>query len=69
MGLLTAVEILLFDMGEMANDTGRCPICDCEVEIGHTSDCSANALEQAYLAEKGELPVDLVEAYVAAKGE
>lgn len=54
--LLTAVEILLFDLGTMADETGRCPVCDCEGEIGHTSDCSADALERALAAAKGKAP-------------
>lgn len=54
MDFMTAVEILLFDLGTMAEETGRCPICDCEGEVGHASDCSAEAVELALAATKGE---------------
>jgi len=45
--LKTLVEILLNDLSIIAEETGRCPICDGETEQGHTSDCSADALERA----------------------
>jgi len=50
----TLVEILLFDLCTIAEETGRCPICDGETEQGHSSDCSADALEKALAEGEGQ---------------
>jgi len=44
--LKTLVEILLHDLSTIADETGRCPICDGE-KGQHSADCSADALERA----------------------